>query len=185
MRSSLPSPVCNYKPFNMALFLPSPHWHPSLNQVKIHIFILFTVHCCLVIKSCPTLCDPVDCSPPGPPSMGFSRQECRGGLPFPSPGDLPDPGLELMSPAAGTLGKVGPLPLTAREPCILPTSPRCDGSRRRTGSASALATTLSSAQGTVHGSGSSRQRGMRPTGGTLEEGKESKCREGNASLLPP
>ena len=29
-----------------------------------------------------------------PPSMGFSRQECWSGLPFPSPGDLPDPGIE-------------------------------------------------------------------------------------------
>ena len=28
-----------------------------------------------------------------PPSMGFSRQECWSGLPFPSPGDLPDPGI--------------------------------------------------------------------------------------------
>ena len=34
-----------------------------------------------------------------PPSMGFSRQECWSGLPFPSPGDLPDPGIELRSPA--------------------------------------------------------------------------------------
>ena len=33
------------------------------------------------------------------PSMGFSRQECWSGLPFPSPGDLPDPGIELRSPA--------------------------------------------------------------------------------------
>ena len=29
-----------------------------------------------------------------PPSMGFSRQEYWSGLPFPSPGDLPDPGTE-------------------------------------------------------------------------------------------
>ena len=34
-----------------------------------------------------------------PLSMGFSRQGCRGGLPFPFPGDLPDPGTEPMSPA--------------------------------------------------------------------------------------
>ena len=34
-----------------------------------------------------------------PPSMGFSRQECWSGLPFPSPGDLPDPGIEPGSPA--------------------------------------------------------------------------------------
>ena len=33
-----------------------------------------------------------------PPSMGFSRQECWSGLPFPFPGDLPDPGIELGSP---------------------------------------------------------------------------------------
>ena len=31
--------------------------------------------------------------------MGFSKQECWSGLPFPSPGDLPDPGIEPRSPA--------------------------------------------------------------------------------------
>ena len=34
-----------------------------------------------------------------PPSMGFSRQEYWSRLPFPSPGDLPDPGIESRSPA--------------------------------------------------------------------------------------
>ena len=34
-----------------------------------------------------------------PPSMGFSRQEYWSGLPFPSPGHLPDPGTEPRSPA--------------------------------------------------------------------------------------
>ena len=33
-----------------------------------------------------------------PPSMGFSRQEYWSGLPFPSPEDLPDPGIEPESP---------------------------------------------------------------------------------------
>ena len=33
-----------------------------------------------------------------PLSMGFSRQEYWSGLPFPSPGDLPDPGIEPRSP---------------------------------------------------------------------------------------
>ena len=33
-----------------------------------------------------------------PLSMGFSRQEYWSGLPFPSPGDLPDPGIEPESP---------------------------------------------------------------------------------------
>ena len=42
--------------------------------------------------------DPMDCSPPAPMSMEFSRQECWSGVPCPSPGDLPDPGIELRSP---------------------------------------------------------------------------------------
>ena len=98
-------------------------------------------------QSCPTLCDPIDGSPPGssvpgilqartlewvaisfskpwewkvkvkslshvrllavpwtvayqaPPSMGFPRQEYWSGVPFPSPGDLPDPGIERGPPA--------------------------------------------------------------------------------------
>ena len=53
------------------------------------------------LQSCPTLCDPRDGSPPGSPSLGFSRQEYWSGLPFPSPGDLPDPGIEPESPALG------------------------------------------------------------------------------------
>ena len=35
-----------------------------------------------------------------PLSIGFSRQEYWSGLPFPSPGDLPDPGVKPASPAA-------------------------------------------------------------------------------------
>ena len=34
-----------------------------------------------------------------PPSVKFSRQEYWSGLPFPSPGDFPDPGIEPGSPA--------------------------------------------------------------------------------------
>ena len=44
----------------------------------------------LVTQSCPTLCDPMDCSHPLTLSMEFSRQEYWSGLPFPSPGNLPD-----------------------------------------------------------------------------------------------
>ena len=40
----------------------------------------------------------MDCSQ-APLFLGFSRQEYQSGLPFPSPGDLPDPGNELGSPA--------------------------------------------------------------------------------------
>ena len=40
----------------------------------------------------------MDCDPPGSSSMGFSRQGYWSGLPFPSPGDLPTPGIEPWSP---------------------------------------------------------------------------------------
>ena len=52
-----------------------------------------------VAQSCPTLCDPVGVAYQAPPSMGFSRQEYWSGLPFLSPGDLPDPGIKPGSPA--------------------------------------------------------------------------------------
>ena len=46
-----------------------------------------------------TLCDPWTVAHQAPPSMGFSRQEYWSGLPFPSPGDFPGPGIEPRSPA--------------------------------------------------------------------------------------
>ena len=50
---------------------------------------------------CLTLCDSMDCSPcQAPLSMGFSRQEYWSGLPFPSPGDLPNPGIQPAMTAA-------------------------------------------------------------------------------------
>jgi len=45
-------------------------------------------------KSCPTLRIPQTVAHQAPLSLGFSRQEYWSGLPFPSPGDLPHPGIE-------------------------------------------------------------------------------------------
>ena len=60
----------------------------------------------LVAQSCLTVCDSMDYGLPdsfvhgdSPLSMGFSRQEDCSGLPFPSPGDLPDAGIEPRSHA--------------------------------------------------------------------------------------
>ena len=53
----------------------------------------------LVAQSCLTLCNLMDCSPPGAWSMRFSREGYWSGLPFPSPGDLPDPGIKPGSSA--------------------------------------------------------------------------------------
>ena len=56
----------------------------------------------LVAKSCLTLATPWIVACQAPLSVGFSRQEYWSGLPFLSPGDLPDPGIEPRSPALQT-----------------------------------------------------------------------------------
>ena len=69
--------------------------------LKMPFLALFLKHLKVKVKllSCPTFCDPVDCNRQAPPSMGFSRQEYWSGLPLSFPGDLPDTGIELRSPA--------------------------------------------------------------------------------------
>ena len=56
------------------------------------------------------LCHTMQWGQPGPLSMGFPRQEYWSEWPFPSPGDLPDPGIQPASPALA--GKAGALPLS-------------------------------------------------------------------------
>ena len=86
-------------------------------SLSVCVCLSLIIYTCVCVKwsevaqSCPTLCDPVDCSPPGSSihrilqarilewvSMGFSRQEYWSGLPFPFQGDLPNPGIEPRSP---------------------------------------------------------------------------------------
>ena len=55
---------------------------------------------CVCVFSCSLVSDslwPMDCSTAAPLSMGFPRQEYWSGRPFPSPGDLPSPGIEPAS----------------------------------------------------------------------------------------
>ena len=52
-----------------------------------------------VTQICLTLCDLLDWGLPGSSVHGILRQEYWSGLPFPSPGDLPNPGTEPVSPA--------------------------------------------------------------------------------------
>ena len=63
------------------------------------------------LQSCPTLYDPMVCSPQAPLSMGLSRREYWSGLPCPPPGDLPDPGNEPASPETSVL-QADSLPLS-------------------------------------------------------------------------
>ena len=54
--------------------------------------------CVLCVQLCPTVCDPMDYSPPGSSVHGILRQEYCSGLPFLTPGNLPNPGIKPRSP---------------------------------------------------------------------------------------
>ena len=83
--------------------------HATLNlQVKIVLcdfnrqLLCSGVCVCLVARLCPTLCDRMDCTPTSSSvqaSLGFSRQECLSGLPFPPSGDLLISVMEPVFPA--------------------------------------------------------------------------------------
>ena len=66
-------------------------------------------------QSCPSPCDPTDCSPQALLSVGVSGQEYRSRLPCPPPGGLPDTGMEPGSPA----WQVGLYRLSPREVSLL------------------------------------------------------------------
>ena len=65
----------------------------------IFIGVLLVLVVVLVAKPCSTLVIPWTVTCQAPLFMGFSRQEYWSELPFPSPGDLPDPGINPGSPA--------------------------------------------------------------------------------------
>ena len=74
---------------------------PPIRALLKIIWLIFFYKSCggLVAKSCPTLVTPWTIAQRSPLSMGFFRQEYWSGLPFPSPGDLPSPGIKPGSPA--------------------------------------------------------------------------------------
>ena len=83
------TPLSLSQPLASPIAPPQPLFSPTLPG--------FTGHVCVHAQSCPTLCDPMDCSPQGPLTIEFSRQEYWSGLPFPSSGDLPNPRIEPAS----------------------------------------------------------------------------------------
>ena len=79
-----------------------PTLHPqSLRHPSIVRFLCYLESVeMLAAQLCPTLCDPMDCSLPGPSIHGIlqARKEYWSELPFPSPRDLSAPGIEPGSP---------------------------------------------------------------------------------------
>ena len=79
----------------------------------------------LVAKLCPTLVTPSPVASQAPLSMGFSSQEYWSGLTFPTPGDLPDPGIKPRSP---TLWADSLLIVSSGKRLILEEMPLCNKS---------------------------------------------------------
>ena len=86
-------PLSSSKIFSSPQIKPIPLTSHSLSP------LLVVVVGGLVIKSCLTLAIPWTVALQAPLSMEFPRQECWNGLPFTSPGDLPDPRIKLGSSA--------------------------------------------------------------------------------------
>ena len=91
-------------------------------RLKVHFWghisnlkkILWNGICCWVAKLCLTLSDLMNCSPPGSSVHRILQARTLNGLLFPTPGDLPNPGIRLMSPAlAGRFFTAEP----PRKPC--------------------------------------------------------------------
>ena len=110
--------LCKLSIHSHSRYLPTDAWFlkppgcPIWKSKSCHslllqtVFITYTGICVHAksLQSCPTLCNPIDCSPPSQAhlSVGFSSQEYYSGLPCPPPGDLPGPGIKpasLMSSA--------------------------------------------------------------------------------------
>ena len=65
--------------------------------------VVVCVRVCARAQLCPTLCNPLDWSPPGSSIHGIFQARIQNGLPFPPPGDLPDPGIKPTSPLSAAL----------------------------------------------------------------------------------
>ena len=97
--------------YNPTYFTTVVHWEKNYN------ICVITIEAALLISGVCQSLSRVHCVTPwtaarqAPLSMGFSRQEYWSGLPFPSPGDLPNPGIKSGSPVL----QADSLPLSPRE----------------------------------------------------------------------
>ena len=73
------------------------HWQASSSPLTPPGKLLCTL--LSAAKLCLTLCDSLDCSPPGSSVHGISQARILERLPFPTPQDLPNPGIEPRSSA--------------------------------------------------------------------------------------
>ena len=79
---------------------------PLKKKLKNNIHTMEYCSCCSLVINCLTLCDLMNCSSASSSIHGISRREYWRGFPFPSPGDLPDPGIKPTCPTSPALAAV-------------------------------------------------------------------------------
>ena len=94
-------PSCSVPLLPMPLFSVSENRLRTVSLLTLTRHPMLSVHpnTCVHAQLCSTVCDPLDCSPPGSLCIEFSRQDYWSGLPFALPGDLPDSGIKPTSSA--------------------------------------------------------------------------------------
>ena len=70
-----------------------------------YCFFFFFRCCCLALSHAQLFATPWTVAHQAPLSMGFPRRKYCSGLPFPSPGDNPNPGMKAVSPVLASTGK--------------------------------------------------------------------------------
>ena len=94
-----------YEIFKIKLhFMKIKFYEENKTEIWVQVEVSFVV--CLFTQSCPTLCDPLDCSPPGSSVHRIFQQEYWSELPFPSSRDLPNPRTEPLSLVSWTAGRL-------------------------------------------------------------------------------
>ena len=93
---------------NTWIVLPFPHYLPNAVASQRDKALN---NAAKSLQSCLTLCDPMDCSPPGSSVHGILQARILEWVAIPSPGDLPNPGIKPRSPSAPAL-QADSLPLS-------------------------------------------------------------------------
>ena len=87
---------------NIFLEAKCPNFSKAHQQYIEREYVI-SAYLCSVAQLCPTLCDSMPCSPPGSSVHGILQARILEQLPLLTPGNLPDPGIELVCPVCPAL----------------------------------------------------------------------------------
>ena len=78
-------------PYDSAIPLTGIYLREMKTYSHKNLYVTVCMHACSIVQSCPTLCDPTDCCPPGCSVHGISQTRVPEQVPFPPPGEFSQP----------------------------------------------------------------------------------------------